>query len=374
MSALNHMLPFTSAPEHLCILRLSAVGDICHTVPVVRSIQRQWPETRITWIIGKLEASLVGDLPGIEFIIFDKSRGWRAYSALWKQLEGRHFNALLQMQISMRSSLASLRISADIKLGFDRARAKDYQWLFTNARIKATPRQHVMDGLFGFADAIGVTDLTSHWDIPIPATAQDFVAQHLPDNKPVLVISPCSSNRARNWRNWSAEGYAQVADYAAKKYGMQVVLTGGPSEMEKNYGEKIGAFAKHAPVNLIGRTNLKQLLAVIQRADVIVTPDSGPAHMATTVGTPVIGLYVTSNPQRSGPYFSPQWVVNKYPEALQAEMGKTVDDVPWGQRVRSAEAMGRILVDDVIEKLDGLCAYVDCQIEDLIEYIPEEQE
>jgi len=354
MSVPNHVLPFTAAPERLCVLRLSAVGDICHTVPVVRSIQRQWPQTRITWIIGRLEASLVGDLPGIEFIIFDKGRGWRAYAELRAQLRGRHFDALLQMQISIRSSLASLLIPADIKLGFDKARAKDKQWLFTNARIPARPRQHVMDGLFGFAETIGVHDLTPQWDIPIPPQARAFVEQHLPGDAPLLAISPCSSNRARNWRNWRAEGYAQVADYAAEKHGMTVVLTGGPSQLEKDYGEKIGALARHTPINLIGQTNLKQLLAIIQRAEAIITPDSGPAHMATTVGTPVIGLYVTSNPLRSGPYLSQQWVVNKYPEALQAEMGKTVDEVPWGQRVRSAEAMSRISVADVIAKLDGV--------------------
>lgn len=350
----SRSLPFTTAPKSLCILRLSAVGDICHTVPVVRSIQRQWPTTRITWIIGKLEASLVGDLPDIEFIIFDKARGWRAYSELRQRLAGQHFDALLQMQISIRSSIASLLISADIKLGFDKARAKDYQWLFTNARIPAKSRQHVMDGLFSFAETIGVTDIKPHWDIPISDETQNVVSQQLPADKSVLAISPCSSNRARNWRNWSAEGYAQVADYAAEKHGMQIVLTGGPSQLEKEYGEKISALSKHTPINLIGQTNLKQLLAIIQRADAIITPDSGPAHMATTVGTPVIGLYVTSNPDRSGPYFSSQCVVNKYPEALQAELGKTVDGVSWGQRVRSAEAMARITVEDVKEKIDAV--------------------
>ncbi|MBL1274584.1 MAG: glycosyltransferase family 9 protein [Ectothiorhodospiraceae bacterium] len=354
----SRSLPFSHAPKRLCILRLSAVGDICHAVPVVRSIQRQWPDTHITWVIGKLEASLVGDLPGIEFIIFDKSRGWRAYSELRKSIQqclnGQRFDALLQMQISIRSSIASLFIPADIKLGFDKERAKDKQWLFTNTRIVATPRQHVMDGLFGFAHTIGITDLTPHWEIPLPDAAHAYVTQQLPNDKPVLAISPCSSNRARNWRNWGAEGYAHVADYATQKYGIQVVLTGGPGQMEKAYGEKISALCKTPPINLIGQTNLKQLLAIIQRADAIITPDSGPAHMATTVATPVIGLYVTSNPQRTGPYLSQQWVVNKYPEALKAEVGKSVDEASWGQRVRNAEAMARISVGDVTAKLDGL--------------------
>lgn len=350
-------LPFTAAPKSLCILRLSAVGDICHTVPVVHSIQRQWPETHITWIIGKLEASLVGDIPGIEFIIFDKHRGAKAYADLRKTLRGRHYDALLQMQVSLRSSIASLFIPADIKLGFDKTRAKDYQWLFTNARIAAKPRQHVMDGLFGFAEAIGVSDRTPHWDIPIPDDAAAFACEYISDSSHdnhALVISPCSSNRARNWRNWSAEGYAQMADYATEKYGMTVILTGGPSQLEKDTGEQIARLAKHKPVNLIGQTNLKQLLAILQRASVLISPDSGPAHMATTVGTPVIGLYVTSNPDRTGPYLSQQWVVNKYPEALTAELGKTVHDVAWGQRVRSPEAMARIAVEDVTQQLDAV--------------------
>ncbi len=357
----SNSLPFTTAPKSLCILRLSAVGDICHTVPVVRSIQRQWPKTRITWIIGKLEASLVGDIPDIEFIIFDKSRGQKAYSDLRKALHSKtnrpRFDALLHMQVSLRSSIASLFIPAEIKLGFDKARAKDYQWLFTNARITAKPRQHAMDGLVGFAAALGVANLEPHWDIPIPDAAIAFARKYIPDTsngKRTLIISPCSSNRARNWRNWSAEGYAKVADHATKKYGMTVILTGGPSQIEKDYGEQITQLAKHKPINLIGQTNLKQLLAIIQRANVLISPDSGPAHMATTVGTPVIGLYVTSNPDRTGPYLSQQWVVNKYPEALKAEMGKDIDDAAWGQRVRSAEAMERISTDDVIIKLGGV--------------------
>jgi heptosyltransferase I len=347
-------LPFTSVPQQLCILRLSAVGDICHTVPVVRSIQRQWPETKLTWIISRLEASLVSDIPGIEFIIFDKARGLRTYGDLRHAMQGRRFDALLHMQISLRSSLASLMISAGIKLGFDKARAKDYQWLFSNARIAAKPRQHVMDGLFGFAEALGIADRPLRWDIPIPIEADTFARQYIPGQTATLVISPCSSNRARNWRNWHAEGYAAVADYATKNHGMQVILTGGPNQLEIDYGEKITALTKHKPVNLIGRTNLKQLLAILRYATVLISPDSGPAHLATTVGTPVIGLYATSNPDRSGPYLSRQWVVNKYPEALQAETGKHADEVAWGQRVRSPEAMARIGVGDITTKLDQL--------------------
>ena len=347
-------LPFTTAPKDICILRLSAVGDVCHTLAVVRNIQSTWPETKLTWIIGKLEASLVGDIPGIEFIIFDKTKGWRAYLDLQHKLKDRKFDALLHMQISFRSSLASRCVKTAIRVGFDKARAKDYQWLFTNYKIPAVAQQHVMDGLFEFAHLIGVTSKDLHWDIPIPESDKLFVRQQINDDKPFVVISPCSSARFRNWRNWSSDGYAKICDYLQQTHGLQTILTGGPSPLEQEYGENIVKQANSNPVNLIGKTSLKQLLAIIESARFIISPDSGPAHMATTVNTPVIGLYVTSNPNRTGPYLSRHWTVNKYPKALKEETGKEIDQVPWGTRVRSPEAMQKISVADVEEKIDQL--------------------
>ncbi len=332
------------------------MGDVCHTLPVVRAIQRQWPATRITWVIGRLEASLLEGLPGIEFIVFDKGRGGRAYADLYRAMRGRHFDALLQMQVSLRASSAALLIRAPIRLGFDRERARDFQWLFTNARIAARPRQHVMEGLFGFAEALGVTDLTPVWEIPIPEQAAEFARAQIPRRGRALIISPCSSNRLRNWRNWSAAGYARVVDFAAERYGLRTILTGGTSELEREYGRRITALASNPPLDLIGRTSLKQLLALLQRATALISPDSGPVHMATAVGTPVIGLYATSNPDRTGPWASRQWVVNRYPEALRAELGKEVEQVAWGRRVRSPTAMERITPDEVEERLEQIMA------------------
>ena len=284
-------LPLSSPPKSICLLRLSAVGDISHVLPIVRTLQAQWPETRITWVIGKLEHSLVGDIPGIEFIIFDKSRRWRAFTDLRKKLRGRRFDVLLHMQMSLRASLASLLIRADVRLGFDRQRAKDLQWLSTNARIKYQPRQHVIDSFFGFTEALGIEQHLMRWDIPIPDSAKQFADQQLPGDQPTLVISPCSSMA---YRNWTATGYAQVADYAVENHGMRVVLTGGPSELEQQMGEKITHLMYKPALNLIGRTDLKQLLAVLAKATAVISPDAGPAHLATAVDTPLEWRLMTS--------------------------------------------------------------------------------
>jgi heptosyltransferase I len=332
------------------VLRLSAVGDACHAVAAVRALQRHLPGAQITWIVGRLEATLVGDLPGIEFIIYDKRGGIKAWRGLRRMLAARRFDVLLHMQAALRASLVSLAVPADARLGFDRARAKDLQWLFTDAAIAPQARAHALEALLGFAWALGAPRAAPVWDIPIPDAAREFAAREAP-REPYIVISPCSSQRARNFRNWSAERYAAVADHAAAR-GLRCVLTGGPTALERDYAARIAAAARHAPVDLIGRTDLKQLLAILGNARAVVCPDSGPAHMADAVGTPVVGLYATSNKDRTGPYRSRALCVDRYPEALQRFMGRTVEQVPWGTRVRHADAMDLISVEDVSAKLD----------------------
>ena len=349
-------LPLLQRPDSICILRLSAIGDITHTLPVVRTLQARWPETRITWVIGKLEHSLISDIPDIEFIVFDKQLGWRAYWRLYQTLKARRFDVLLHMQMSLRASMAALLIPTKIRLGFDRQRAKDMQWLFTNAKIAYQPQQHVIDSLLGFTEALGITDRQMEWNIPIPDAARQFAQQQVKTDKPVLVIAPCSS---MSYRNWTAEGYAAVANYAIEKYNMQLVLTGGPADIEMQYVEAITNKMRTTPINLVARTNLKQLLAILEKASVVISPDAGTAHLANAIGTPVIGLYATTNPDRARPYSWPQYVVNKYPEAIAEKFGKDLNELPWGTRVRDAGTMDRILVSEVKEKLDSLLMNID---------------
>jgi len=345
-------------PTDICIMRLSAIGDVCHTIPVVQTIQNHWPEANLTWIIGKTEASLIEGLSDIEFIIFDKSKGMTAYWELRNQLMGRKFDLLLHIQESLRSSLATCLISAKIKLGFHRDNAQDFQWWFTTHQIDPKPRTHFVDMLFGFPEALGIKERNYQWNIPVSAQDKEHINNLLPSEKKIIVISPCSSIRKRNWRNWSAEGYAAVANYAAEKYNASIVLTGGGSPLEREYADNILKLTDHQPINLVGKLTLKQLLATLQKAVAVITPDSGPAHMATAVGTPVIGLFATSNTLFTGPYFSQQWVVDKYPEALEKYNGEQFDKTPWGKRVRHPDAMALITIDDVTAKIDQLMKHL----------------
>ncbi len=346
---MKNRLPFKSAPNALCILRLSAVGDISHTLPVVRTIQQVWPTTRLYWIIGKLEHELVRDIEGIEFLVFDKRQGLSAYRDLQRQLSSLQFDALLHMQMSLRASLIAMMVNAPIKLGFDRQRAKDMQWLFSNHKIAFQPHQHVIDSFFGFSQALGIQEKHYQWGIPIPESDRQFANQQINSDKPILVISPCSSMA---YRNWTVEGYAHVADYATRTHNMQVVLTGGPSRIEQDYAGQICATAESDIIDLIGKTSLKQLVAVLEKAHVVIAPDAGPAHLANAMGTPVIGLYATTNPDRARPYLSAEYVINKYPQAVEDHYHKPVSAVKWGARVRTPGTMERISVDEVMAMLD----------------------
>ena len=341
-----------SPPESICVVRLSHIGDTCHALAVVRAIQDSWPETRITWIIGKTEAGLMADIPDIEFIIFDKSKGRNAYTRIREQLGQRRFDVALCMHASMRVNRIYRMLDTPVRLGYDFKRARDLQWLFTNQRIAHRDGEHVLDAMMSFARHIGVPKQKLRWDIPLSDAHRGFAAEYADGTQPVLLISPCSSQRIRNFRNWSVENYAAAANHAQKKFGCRVIVTGGPTELEHEYGRKLARICGPGLVNLVGKTSLKQLLALIAAADALICPDSGPAHMATAVDTRVIGLYASSNPARSGPYLSRDLTVDAYPQATGRFLGKTPQQLRWGQRVRDPRVMDLIRLRDVNAKID----------------------
>jgi heptosyltransferase I len=352
------LLPLREPPRSVCLLRLSAIGDTCHVVPILRTLQRAWPQTQFTWIIGKTEARLMSLIEGVEFIIVDKRADLNARRELYEKLADRQFDVLLHLQLSFRASLVARRVRAAVKLGFDRARARELQWLFTNARIAPRKREHVLDSFFGFVEALGIRDRVVNWDIPVPEEARAYAQELIPDGQPTLLISPCSSHSRRNWR---AERYAAVADYAVRQHGMRVILCGGPTELEREMGAAIEARVAEPVMNQIGRDTLPQMLALLERATVLVAPDSGPAHMATMVRTPVVGLYAATNPARSGPYLSRPWCVDAYPEAARRFRGRPPEALPWTEKIEMRGVMDLITVEQVTAKLDQALQYASRQ-------------
>ena len=338
-------------PQSICLLRLSAIGDVCHAVASVQAIQARWPQAKITWIIGKIEYQLLKGLPEVEFIIFDKKAGLKAYLDLRHRLLNREFDILLHMQVALRASLATLFIRAKERWGFDRHRAKEGQWLFTNRRIQAQIGAHVAEGFLAFAQAIGVAkEHQLQWQMPIEPDDLRWQQAQLAQYGRYIVISPAASKVERNWLT---ERYAALAQHANKK-GFTVVLCGGPTSVEQQLACEITTLCDFKILNLVGKTTLKQLLVVLQQAQLLIAPDTGPAHMAVTVATPVIGLYAHSNPKRTGPYLSLPHVVSVYDDLLMQQTGQSVQDNRWGKRLKGDDLMANIQLEDVIIAFDKI--------------------
>ncbi|MEO1576702.1 MAG: glycosyltransferase family 9 protein, partial [Pseudomonadota bacterium] len=163
-------MPANSDPttiQSICVLRLSAIGDTCNMVPIVRTLQSECPNATLTWIVGRTEYQLLRRLPGVEFLVFDKRGGRAARRELRQQLAGRRFDVLLHMHASLRASRLSRYVNAGRRIGFDARRARDFQRLFCNERIAGDSSVHVLDGFFQFLEHLGIERRHMIWDIPI---------------------------------------------------------------------------------------------------------------------------------------------------------------------------------------------------------------
>lgn len=336
----------THAPRSICLLRLSALGDVTHVLPLLHTLRDAWPDVELSWIIGKAEHRLLAGLPGVRFVEYDKASGFAGMRALRREL-GQRFDALLQLQVSARANLLSAFVPAQRRIGYDRARGKEGHGLFINERIPNRPGSHVLDAIGSFCEPLGLTRTHVSWKLPVPEEAHAWAhAQWDEDGRHTLMVSPCSSHALRNWR---ADRYAALADHAIAQ-GWRVVLCGGRSELERATGTAIlAAMREHDRVlDLIGKDTLKQLPALLARADLLVTPDSGPMHIANAMGSKVLGLHAATNPERSGPYSDRRFCVNRYDDAARKYRGMPGSGLKWGTKIEVDGVMDLVTVDDAI--------------------------
>ena len=337
----------------MCLLRLSALGDVTHVVPLVRTLQAARPDTPIHWIIDKVGHKLLDGLPGVVFHAYDKKTGMAGVKELRKQLPPGRFEALLQMQVAFRANLLSAFIPAERRIGYDRSRSKDLHGLFINERIPDRPGIHVLDAIGSFCEPLGLRQTEVSWDLAVPPSAYEWAAAQWPDDgRPVLMISPCSSHVMRNWY---ADRYAAVANHASAR-GWQVVLCGGRSELERSMADAILAQLATPALDLVGRDTLKQLPALLARANLVMTPDSGPMHIANAMGAKVLGLHAASNPHRSGPYSDRRYCVDRYDDAARKYLGKQAADLKWGTKIEFDDVMELITVEDGIAAFERYVA------------------
>lgn len=333
----------------ILLVRLSALGDATHVLPLVNALRSQRPDIEITWLIGHVEVRLVGDLPGVHFVALDK----RSPHAAIAQLRAMQpFDALLLMQLSFRAAWLTRSIKARRRIGFDFARSKELHSAFINERISSSAGPHVLDALGGFLAPLGVQMSNPPvWNLPVPQAALDFAQAALPGTQRTLLLSAASSHALRNW---STQRYASLADYAIERHGLRVALVGSKAPSERLLADQIVQQMRRAPLDLVGRDTLKELLGLMSRSIGVLTPDSGPAHFATALGVPVLGLHAATDPKRSGAYRALDFTVNRFPEAARKFLGQPPEQLRWGQKIELPGVMDLVELDAVIERLDAL--------------------
>ena len=332
-------------PREICIVMLSAIGDAVHVLPVVNALKDAWPECRITWVIQPVPHLLVRDHPAVDrFLIFHRRRGlkaWEGFRELAEQYPQRPFDLLLALQVYFKVGALPALAPAEVKLGFDVHRARDLNWLFTNERIEARGQRHVQDQYFEFVEHLGLDPHPARWEIPIGDDEREAQAAFFAElDRPACAVVVGTSKEEKNW---TPEGYAVVLEELERSHGLQPVLVGGPSPVERELADRTLELTGADVIDTLG-DDLRRLVWLLDGAALTISPDTGPLHISRAVDTPVVGLYGYTNPKRTGPYRKYQeLVVDGY-----AEFPGEAYPVMHEYR----DGMKRVTVDMVLEKVE----------------------
>ena len=326
----------------VCIVMMSAVGDTVHVLPVVTALKRHDPDLHLSWVLQPLPASLVAGHPSVDAIIpFEPKRGWRAFTDIARRLRAERFDLVIDLQVALKAGIVTALARAPRKLGFDRRRARDANWLFTTERIAAHPPQHVQEQYLEFLRHLGVNPEPIEWNIgPFPderGWQRDFIAGI---GGTYAAINIATSNPDRDWQ---PDRWTTVIDALHQRYGLRTVIVGGRSERELTTRDAIVAAAGAEPVDALG-SGFRKLVGILDGAELVLALDSAPLHLAVAVGTPVISLMANADPRRTGPFRAyHDLIVDAYHDP--GERSPVSMQRRWGR-------MARISVDDVLQRVE----------------------
>ena len=325
----------------VCVVMMSAVGDAVHTLPVITALKRHAPACHLTWVLQPGPASLVRGHPAVdEIVLFEKAKGWHAYLEARRRL-AEPFDLVVALQVYFKAGLLTALLRAPVKLGFDRARARDLNWLVTTHRIPPHAPQHVQDQYFEFLDALGVPHEPVVWDLgPRPEEREAQRRFFEPIGRPVAALAIGTSDPQREWL---PERWAELSDALAERYGLQPVIVGAGSPRERETEREILRCATRRPFSTLG-TPLRGLVWLLDGSALTVALDSAPLHIAVALDRPVIGLCGAWNPKRTGPY-------RRFRDLLVDAYGEPGEDYPVSPK-RRRDRMPRIRVADVLARVE----------------------
>jgi len=326
----------------ICLVRLSAIGDTVHAIGLVNALREIYRHAHLTWILEPLPYEVAKQQANVDrFVVFDPKKGVWAFEDLRRQLAGTRYDLLVLPQVSFRSSLVAAHVKARAKLGFDWSRSRELHWLFTNVHLPPGPIRHAQELMLEFAQFLGLCEWEPNWGIRFTAEEvarmQEFFGGI---GRKVVSIVVGSSNPERNW---VPERMGELADRIDRELDLQPMLVGGPSRLEREIVDRALATASSRPIVALDKP-LRDTMWKLAGSTAVISPDTGPLHIAVAMNRPVIGLYGYTNPRRVGPW-------RKFHDLLVDAYHDPDDRAGAITRQTRPGRMERITVDEVFEKV-----------------------
>ena len=307
----------TTPRARILLVKLSAIGDVVHTLPALNALRRHLPTAHITWLVEEAAAELVIGHPALDDVLVSRRKTWlkglkanqrrqhlNEMTEFIGRLRRRRYDFVLDFQASLKGAVLIALTRARRKIGFGPGlEHQELSYLVLNERVPAVSMEiHALDRTLLMLQAMGITTKQVEYKLPITVFHHRNVERLQSElgrsaELPLVAINPMAQ-----WESklWTVEGFARVADHLQSKRGLSVVFTGGPGD--KNYIEDIRARMNTQAANLAGKTDLLTLAALLKRARLVITTDTGPMHIAAAVGTPIVALFGPTAPWRTGPY------------------------------------------------------------------------
>lgn len=302
---------------NILIVKLSAIGDVIHTLPALNAIRAHYPHARITWLVEAAAADLVVGHRALDRVIISKRKSWikrlggpgrwqalKEMRAFVDDLRDTRYDIVIDFHGLLKSGLLVGLARGKRKIGFGRGmQHQEYSYLFLNQRVPPVDMEiHALTRGLMLIEAIGIRTEAVVYDIPVSDGERVAVDRLLGDaglggTRRLVAINPMALWETKLWRN---DRFAALADRLARGHALDVVFTGGPDDRQAV--ETIRAAMTAPAINLAGRTSLKMLAALYQRSLLLVSTDTGPMHLAAAVGTPVVALFGPTAPWRTGPF------------------------------------------------------------------------
>jgi len=297
----------------ILIIKLSAIGDVVHSLPLLEVLRGRFPDARIDWVIEEAASNIVEGHPDLDELIVFPRKSWldrcirkREYINIgkelvtfFKKLRGREYHVVIDLQGLLKSGVLTFFARGSRKIGLNGAR--EGSSFFVKERVSFPgPDIHALDRYLCVAKHLGAVDPVWNGKIPIYDTDKRYVDDllvGLEANCALVAINPMAK-----WESklWDLERFACLADVINKNLGATSIFTG--SKSDKIAIEKIVAGMTTKALNLAGKTNLKQLAYLYGKCKVVVSTDTGPMHMAAAMGSSVVGIFGPTSPLRTGPY------------------------------------------------------------------------